>query len=253
MSNSLPSSRLRRFFQLHLPLAVLSGILLLAVATVSFYEFASSATFENFLRERLVVGLETATGGRVEIAAFHWNLLHLEAEVDGLVLHGLEAPTVAPLARIEHLQLKISILNLFSPRILLRDLEISRPQIHLIVSRDGTTNLPQPRHASHSGKPVLEQLFNLEAGQIAVTQGLVHYENQAAAFDFQNRFLPLDFVASDLAVKMSYLPAAAAKPESYRIEAQAADWNLVRGTSKNARKSHFQPFRFTVIFRRFSI
>ena len=35
----------------------------------------SSAQFEDLVRKRLIAELEQATGGRVEIASFHWRLL----------------------------------------------------------------------------------------------------------------------------------------------------------------------------------
>ena len=76
-------SRLRRFFLLHLPLTVAGAVVLLAITAAGLFFWASSAGFENFVRGYLVNKVETATGGRVEIASFHWNLLHLEASDAG--------------------------------------------------------------------------------------------------------------------------------------------------------------------------
>jgi translocation and assembly module TamB len=229
-------SRLRRFFLRHLPLTVVSAVVLLAVAVAGLFFWASSGGGENFVRRRLVHELEAATGGRVEIASFHWNLLALEAEAGGVIIHGLEAPGEAPCAQIEHLRLRVSLLNFWSPRILLRDLEVSKPALHLIVYPDGATNLPQPRKPRKPGKPAIKRLFDAKVGRIVVEQGILHYENRAAAFDFQNRFLPLDFDASDVALRMSYVPAALANPESYRIEAGATNLNLSRGLPKDGSK-----------------
>ncbi len=67
----------------------------------------------------MVNRLETATGGRVEIASFHWHLLSLEAEAGGLVIHGLEAPGEAPYAQAERVRVRLSVLGFLSPRILL--------------------------------------------------------------------------------------------------------------------------------------
>jgi len=92
-------SRLRRFFLLHLPLGVAGLAILLVVAVVGLYFAASSVAFENFVRRQMVNNLESATGGRVEIASFHWRLLSLEAEADGLVIHGLEAPVMLPMLK----------------------------------------------------------------------------------------------------------------------------------------------------------
>jgi len=85
-------TRLRRFFLRHLPLAVAGIAVLLTVLAVSLYFVASSSAFENAVRKRLIASLEELTGGRAEIATFHWRLLHFEAEADGVVIHGLEDP-----------------------------------------------------------------------------------------------------------------------------------------------------------------
>jgi translocation and assembly module TamB len=240
-------SRLRRFFLLHLPLGVAGVAILMAAAAVGLYFAASSASFENFVRRQMVNNLESATGGRVEIASFHWRLLNLEAEADGLVIHGLEAPGEAPYAQADHVRARFSVLGFFSPRILLRDLEISRPQLHLIVYADGSTNQPQPRKRRKPGKPALDTFFALKAGHIEVEQGILDYENRAAAFDFQDRFIPLDFAANDLSLSMTYIPAALSfrlpssarlgSQESYRIEAGVRDLSLTRGPSSKSGKA----------------
>ncbi|MGA2350809.1 MAG: translocation/assembly module TamB domain-containing protein [Terracidiphilus sp.] len=229
--------RLRRFFLLHLPLTVASAVLLLALAITGLFFWASSAGFENFVRKQMVNRLETATGGRVEIDSFHWHLLRLEAEANGLVIHGLEAPGEAPYAKVERMRVRVSILGLWSPHVRLSDLEIFRPQLHLIIYPDGSTNQPQPRKQRKPGKPVLDSFFDLKASHIAVEQGVLDYEDRAATFDFQNRHIPLDFAASDISLLMAYLPAAARNPESYHIEAGARDLNLSRGDASRPGKA----------------
>jgi translocation and assembly module TamB len=224
-------SLLRRLLLRHLPLTAAGLAVLLVAATVGLYFLASSAGFENMVRKRMVTWLETSTGGRVEIASFHWHLLHLEADAGGVVVHGLEAPGEAPLAKVERLRVRVSVLGFWSPRVLLRELEVFRPQLHLIVYPGGATNQPQPRIRKKTAKPVLDTFFDLKAGRLAVEQGVFHYDNRAASFDFQNRFAPLDFQAKDASLRMSYVPAGVAgqNQESYRIEAGVTDLNLARG------------------------
>jgi translocation and assembly module TamB len=203
-------------------------------APIVFYLWASSAATQDLVRRHLIATLEETTGGRAEIATFHWHLLNLEADAGGLVIHGLEAPGEAPLAQADHLNVRISLLGLFSPRILLRDLEIDHPDFHLIVYPDGATNVPQPRKPAKPGKPVLETLFDLQAGHVSIQQGALDFENRAAEFDFQNRFTSLDFDARNVAVFMRYVPPAGADPETYRIETSAAELSVQRGKEKPA-------------------
>jgi translocation and assembly module TamB len=250
-------SRMRRFFLRHLPLTVAGAAILLAVSLVGLYFAASSAGFENFVRRRMVLRLETATGGRVEIASFHWRLLNLEAEAGGLVIHGLEAPGEAPYAQAEHVRVRLSVLGFLSPRILLRDLDIVRPQLHLIVYPDGSTNQPQPRIPRTQGEPVLDRFFDLNAGRVSVEQGILDYDNRAAAFDFQDRHIPLDFAASDFSLRLVYLPKGSGTLEfgapssryssglragnaaSFLIEAGVRDLDLSRGAL--SRQGKVQP------------
>lgn len=230
------SSRLRRFFLRHLPISVGGLIALTALALSAAYFVASSARFEGLVRQRLVAELERLTGGRVEIASFQWRLLALEADAGGVVIHGLEGPGEEPYARIEHVRVRISLLNWLAPQILLRDLDITRPSVHLIVYPDGSTNQPHPQKQTKSSRSGIDTLFRLKAGHIAVEQGVLHYEDRAASFDFQNRYIPLDLNADDVSLTLRYVPAGrstAVKGESYRIEAGATDLELVRGGAKS--------------------
>jgi translocation and assembly module TamB len=203
-------------------------------APIAFYLWASSDATQNLARRRMVGVLEQATGGRVEIASFHWHLFSLEAEAGGLVIHGTEARGEEPLVQVGQLHARISLLGFFSPRILLRGLEITAPAFHIIVYPDGTTNLPHPRTTRKPGKPVVDTLFNLQAGHVSVQQGTLHFEDRAAQFDFQNRFTLLGFDASNVSVLVRYLPPSGGDPETYRIETGATDLSVVRGKAKPA-------------------
>jgi len=216
--------RRRRWFWIT---AAFTALLAASVATLCWW--ATSKACEDLVRRRIVAELENSTGGRVEIAAFHWSPFSLEAEADGLVLHGLEAPSEDPLAQVERLHLRLSLLGFWSPRILLRDLEVGRPRLHLIVYADGSTNQPQPRKPKKPGKPALETIFNLKASHFAITEAMLHYESRAAAFDFQNRYAPLSVEANDLSLLASYNAPSVNFPESYHIETGARDLSLTRG------------------------
>jgi len=222
-----PRRRLRRFFLLG------ACVLFVLIATpIAIYLWASSAATQELVRRRMIATLEETTGGRVEIATFRWNLFDLNADAGGVVIHGLEAPNEAPLAQIDHLSASITVLGIFSPHILLRNLEVQHPAFHLLVYPDGTTNVPTPRKRKTPSTPVLDTIFNFQAGRVALQQGELNFENRATEFDFQNRFTLLEFDARDVGVLMRYMPADGGSPESYRIEAGASDLNLSRAKAK---------------------
>ena len=221
-----PKKRLRRR-------RILVGVAVLAILGLAFAGVAgwiNSSAGESFVRKRVVARLETVLGGRIEMQSFHWQFLRLEADAEGIVIHGRERTDEAPYARIDALRVQISVLDILTPQIQLRDLEIVHPTIHLIVYPDGTTNQPTPRRSIVQQKPVLDTFFALRAGRVTLEQGVVDYENRAASFDFQNRSAPLDLRASDASLRLAYLPPQAQFPESYRIAFSVKDLQLLRGT-----------------------
>ncbi|HEY3707162.1 MAG TPA: translocation/assembly module TamB domain-containing protein [Terracidiphilus sp.] len=199
-------------------------------AAVGFW--VNSRQFAAMVRRQLTSKLEKATGGRVEIGSFEWRLFALEAEAAGIVIHGDEAAGEEPYARIDKLHARVSILGFWwSPDVHLRDLEIERPQFHLILYPDGQTNQPRPpTPASKSSGSGMDTLFKLQAGHVAVEQGMFHIDDRAAdALDTKNRYQPLDLRGDDVSFAMEYMPANARGQEMYRIVAAIKNLNLTRG------------------------
>ena len=83
-----------------------------------------------------------------------FDLRHLAIEADGLVIHGLEGPGEAPYLKVDKIDLRLELLNLFSymagagveAHVRLSYLGVEHPQFHLIVDKDGKTNQPEPKH-----------------------------------------------------------------------------------------------------------
>lgn len=212
-----------------------SGIaVLLILAVVGLYFWASSSSFENIIRKRMIARIEAATGGRAEIRSFRWKLLNLEADMDGLILHGREAHGEAPYAQVDSVHVAINILDFWSPRVLLRDLEIVKPQVHIIAYRDGTTNVPQPRTKPSSSSHPIDTLFDLQAGRVEVEHGLIDFDNRSdEADDFQDRHIPLDFGAKDVGLIMQYVAGHGKNPEKYHLDANVRDLHLARGQASH--------------------
>jgi translocation and assembly module TamB len=108
---------------------LLGVVLLLGIA----FWYVNTRSFADHVRAKLIDVLTTATGGRVELARFSWRPLRLEAEVDGLTIHGLEAPDQVPYAHVDTLRVQAKIIDAFKAQIGLRSLEVDHPVFHLIV------------------------------------------------------------------------------------------------------------------------
>src|ERR1700735_3308095 len=90
----------RRRMRRLLVYAAFAGLALIG-ASIGLYFWASSDSTQDLVRVWMVRRLEQATGGRVDIATFHWRLLNLEADAGGVVIHGREAANEAPFAQVD--------------------------------------------------------------------------------------------------------------------------------------------------------
>jgi translocation and assembly module TamB len=195
----------RRKWRWRRHLGVSFGVLLvLAIGSaIGLYFWASSPAFEDLVRRRMIAQLEDLTGGRVEIGSFEWDLLHLRATATGITIHGMEAASEAPYAHVDRLRVQIAVVGLFTlglpTRVVLQEAEILRPEFHLIVYADGSTNQPHPKSKRTSKTPAMDTLFDAEIGQLAIEQGTVHIANLRA---------PLDLEAHDAHVQLVWVPDA---------------------------------------------
>src|SRR5271154_4311802 len=171
-------------------------VILLGIAAGAAAWYATTPAFEAKVRERLLATLEKATGGRVELGAFRWRLLHLDFEADSLTIHGLEAAGEAPYAHADRIYVRVKILSFLRAKIGLNYLEADHPTIHIIVYPDGSTNQPRPKVASASNTSVTDTLFDLAVDRTEVKDGVALINQQA---------IPLNLAANNLGVTVKYV------------------------------------------------
>ena len=170
------------------------GVVLLAAA-VGLALYLRSASFEDLVRRKLVAALEDATGGRVEMTSFHWNLSQLTLEANNLTLHGLEPQNELPYAHVDQVKARLHIISFFEEQFSVERLELAHPVVHLIVHADGSTNAPQPRIKRSTGNSAVQELFDLAIARADLRNGLLVINDGK---------VPFDFSANDVAVEMSY-------------------------------------------------
>jgi translocation and assembly module TamB len=207
---------------------------LIVLAAVLFATFAWYTTTDDFgrrVRGELVKVLEDATGGRVELGKISFDLRHLEVEAHGLVIHGLEGPGEAPYLAADTIVLRVKLFNFFtdvtgsslSSHVSLNYLRVDRPQVHLIIDKDGKTNQPEPKHPNTSKEPVSDTLLDLKAKEVLLNHGVMLLNNRALLFDMAARDLSAEvhYIASDdrygVAVSLTDLRTKMGK----QIEAQS--------------------------------
>jgi translocation and assembly module TamB len=157
--------------------------------------YATTDSFQQLVRRRVVAALEKATGGRVEIGQLHTIPFRLRVDVRDLIIHGKEAPDQVPYLRVDRLLVEVKIISLLSTEIGLHSLIVEHPVAHIIVYPDGSTNQPSPPVVQVSSKEPVEQFFSLSVSHIDVQQGELLWDEKR---------IPLDFRAHNVALKLNY-------------------------------------------------
>ena len=188
MNGTVPSREARRWLGY-----VAIGVVMLAVLTLLAARYLNSGRFQEQMRRKVVAELEQMTGAHAELQSFRWSLWGLEFEGRELTLHGLESPTQAPYAHADRLLVRLKILSLLRRQIAIRDLELDRPLVHIIVYPDGSTNQPGPRRQM-TGEAVAAVLFEMAIDRLQADRGELLWNDQR---------LPLDFAARGVRATMS--------------------------------------------------
>ncbi len=194
----IPPVRRRILWHLFLGFCVFS---LIGFSLLAWY--VTTDSFQQVMRRRVVASLEKITGGRVELGELHIIPFRLRVDARNLIIHGREASDQAPFLRVDRLQAEMKIISFLSTTIGLHSLAFEHPVVHVIDYPDGSTNVPAPpvsrSFGRASGRPAnegpMEQLFSLAVAQIEVQRGELLWEDKK---------IPLDFVARDLTLLLNY-------------------------------------------------
>ena len=163
--------------------------------------------FHQRVRNRIVRELEDATGGRVELGAFHFDWRMLRADLDQLVIHGLEKPPEQPLFRAAHLSVGLKIVSMLRTKIDIAFLRMREPEINVVVDRQGRTNIPEPR-IPRKGRTGVQEFLDLAIGEYSISKG---------NFRYQTRQWPLDVSGQNLELRMALDRAGPAYSGHLRI------------------------------------
>ena len=183
---------LHRILQLSTALLLFAFVILLSGVLM-----VRSGWFRERVRERIVSELESATGARVELANFDFDWTHFTASVAPLVLHGKESAAEQPLAKLESLTLGLRVISPLERRVDLSSLRVVKPQVHIIIYADGSTNLPAPPQPP-SGNAWTKNLVDL---------AVRHYEIADGVLEVDARRYPLQVRGEDLILAMDYRTA----------------------------------------------
>jgi translocation and assembly module TamB len=185
-SSEPPPPERRRLWKLFLLFCLFS---LIGLAALAWY--ATTDSFQQLVRRRVIASLEKVTGGRVELGEFHTIPFRLRIDARNLTIHGREASDQIPFLRVDRVRAELKIISLLSTTIGLHSLLLEHPVTHVIVYPDGATNVPAPPLSLSSDQGPVEQLISFSVSRIEVQRGELLWEDKKMPFDFDARDVAL--------------------------------------------------------------
>ncbi len=182
------SSRNRRRWLLRWSLAVV--IIVLLAMSITGYLVVRSQAFHRYLLAKMEQKADVATGGRTEIADFTFRWSSLTLKLYDLTFHGTEPPGSPALFRATRLEVNLSVDSLLRRTISLDELMLDHPVLHLLVNKEGKSNIPEPA-AKQNQESNRERLnvFGLAVKHFVLSRGEIDCNNRAIPMDAELRDL----------------------------------------------------------------
>jgi len=172
-------------------LAFVAIVIGAAIAAVIAY--VNSPAFEARARRSIIEEIERITGAKVTLGDFYWSFWQRRFRLQDLILRGLEGPDHAPLAHFTRIDIGLNFRSLLERRVDLFELTITQPEFHVIVSPDGTTNIPSPETQNQQMPgdfKISIQNFNVVDGAAILNEQRVDLDlsltNLAAILNYDN-------------------------------------------------------------------
>jgi translocation and assembly module TamB len=159
----------------------------------------------NPITERFVIHqLEALTGGRVELRSMSIRWRSLQLTLKGLVIHGREPAGTEPFFAADEVQAGLRVDSFWGRKVSLNDLLVQRPQIHIRMEKNGSSNLP----TSGKGRQntlAPQMLFDLRIRRVQLVDGWILYNDVQTPLALQGNNLRLVLDASGPANLPLYL------------------------------------------------
>jgi translocation and assembly module TamB len=139
--------------------------------------FFGSGSGNPLLQRLLVSRLERATGGKVELRAMSIRWLTMRVTIHGLVIHGNEPAGSEPLFTADEVQAALRIDSFWGRRVSLNELLVQQPHVHVVVGKNGATNVPTPARPASGKRRWNDTLFQLHVRRLLLADGWILYND----------------------------------------------------------------------------
>jgi translocation and assembly module TamB len=159
------------------------------ILSVAGYAVLHSQRFHSYVLAKIQQQASEATGAQVRIRDVAVHLSTLGADAYGITIHGSEPTSAPPLAQADQLRIRLKIVSLLRKKVDLNEIVLRHPVVNLLVSKDGTTNLPTPpkSDSNNSTSP-----FNLGIQRVLLEKGEIYYNDVKTPLDAELHSLQLD-------------------------------------------------------------
>ena len=159
-----------------------AALLALLVACGCGLYFIQTTSFQNRVRDEMIAALKNASGGQVELKAFHFDWRTFSARFTDLTIHGTEPLGAQPLLQIPLLRIDLKLRSLFLHEINVVRVNAERPKVNLLLRPDGSSNIPGPISRRSQA---INTLFDLKVGHFDLNRGALQLNAARHAFSLR--------------------------------------------------------------------
>ena len=161
---------------------LIAGSVFLVLALAGVW-YTTTDRFHTWLRSYVITALQDATGGRVELGAFHTIPFRLRLEGRDLTIHGTEKAGEIPFGHADSVIAELRFTSLLTGQLAFRQLVLERPRVRITFAADGSSNMPIPKGPADT-RTAPQQLFDLSIASLVVHSGELIWNDERIPVDF---------------------------------------------------------------------
>ena len=160
------------------------------VVVVGMVALLHSVRFHAYLLRTAQQKVGAALGSQVQIRDFalRWAGVSPTLDAYAVIVHGSGPDSSPPLFEADAIHFGITVTSLLHQAWYVDDIRIEHPVVHLVVDKDGHSNLPSPRNAKAGTAPSVD-LFDLGIRHLRLERGTIFYNDRKSELNADLRDL----------------------------------------------------------------